>query len=189
MTKKSLKVDRYLYEVLRQKGPEEFTTTELRDRYIKSLLVSDLNASFVRKYIYKQILRLEKIGVVQRKPGSTGKGSKFVFHDPSGRLHIRSVESPFAPGEQSKAEAIHHSPVTPVSTLLDELKEQIKLYQVELMASVGEAEEYMRLCRRYPPLKERLERQHREARDRSSKLLGQVRAVEAVLKGFSGPQA
>ncbi len=62
-----------------------------------------------------------------------------------------------------------------------DLREELSTRKVELMASIGEAEEYQRLYNKFPALQDIVRTQYLESRDRSTKLLGQLRAVEAVL--------
>ena len=61
------------------------------------------------------------------------------------------------------------------------LKEELSKRKVELVASIGEAEEYQRLYNKFPALQQTVRTQYFESRDRSTKLLGQLRAVEMVL--------
>ncbi|WP_420390714.1 hypothetical protein [Marinobacter sp.] len=62
-----------------------------------------------------------------------------------------------------------------------DLKKELSTRKVELIASIGEAEEYQRLYNKFPALQEIVRSQYIESRDRSTKLLGQLRAVEAIL--------
>ena len=61
------------------------------------------------------------------------------------------------------------------------LKNELVQRKVELISSIGEAEEYQRLFNKFPALPIAIRSQYLETRDRSSKLLGQLRAVENIL--------
>ena len=61
------------------------------------------------------------------------------------------------------------------------LEAHLKAYQVDMMASIGESEEYIRLFEQFPELKEQLSEKYHLARDQSSKLLGQIKAIKTVL--------
>lgn len=181
MAQKTLKMDLRIVKALHDNGAQAFSTTDLRNAYLDSLPKGHpADPSQVRKYIYKQILRLEKTGLIKRKSGSVGRGCQFVFQREPGQVELKPVAAPewlhfedYAPDAKDALE--------PSGTLVEALQEELKKHQVELMASVGEAEEYMRLYQRYPALKDHLKHQYHISRDRSSKLLGQVRAVEAVI--------
>ena len=66
----------------------------------------------------------------------------------------------------------------------DELDQLVKTYQVDLLSSIGESEEYLRLHQTYPQLKAKLEPHYLKSRDVSSKILGKIRAIESVLAGY-----
>jgi len=133
---------------------------------------SDQNS--VRKYIYKELLRLETAGVIERHEGETGRGCKFIYRGVPSTISLRDKCSPFAQtGQKNK------SSMDP--TTLNGLKEELSKRKVELMTSIGEAEEYQRLYKRFPDLQHAVRNQYLESRDRSTKLLGQLRAVETVL--------
>ncbi|MDH1930483.1 hypothetical protein [Pseudomonas sp. GD03696] len=51
-----------------------------------------------------------------------------------------------------------------------------------MLTSVGEAECYKQLIAEMPQLKNEIENDYIQARDRSSRLLGHLRAVEKTLK-------
>ncbi|SET90844.1 hypothetical protein SAMN04487962_1423 [Marinobacter segnicrescens] len=61
------------------------------------------------------------------------------------------------------------------------LQEELSNRKVELIASIGEAEEYQRLYNKYPALRSAVKTQYLESRERSTKLLGHLRAVESVI--------
>ncbi|MNW01449.1 hypothetical protein D3C71_1970850 [compost metagenome] len=61
----------------------------------------------------------------------------------------------------------------------------LKETRLDLLSSLGETERYKQLFEEIPHLKGRLEGVYLEVRDRSSKLLGHVRAIENTLKAIS----
>lgn len=67
------------------------------------------------------------------------------------------------------------------------LQEELSQRRVELVASIGEAEEYQRLYNKYPALRVAVKEQYLESRERSTKLLGQLRAVESVIIKIGTP--
>ncbi len=67
------------------------------------------------------------------------------------------------------------------------LQEELSQRRVELVASIGEAEEYQRLYNKYPALRSAVKEQYVESRERSTKLLGQLRAVESVITKIGLP--
>lgn len=67
------------------------------------------------------------------------------------------------------------------------LQEELSQRRVELVASIGEAEEYQRLYNKYPALRAAVKEQYLESREKSTKLLGQLRAVESVITKIGLP--
>ncbi|MCY1417510.1 hypothetical protein D9M71_330460 [compost metagenome] len=65
------------------------------------------------------------------------------------------------------------------------LQAMLKETQLDLLSSLGETERYKQLFEEIPHLKGRFEGVYLEVRDRSSKLLGHVRAIENTLKAIS----
>ena len=92
-------------------------------------------------------------------------------------VSLDAKPSPFAQLRDEESE----SSMDPAT--LQGLKEELSRRKVELVASIGEAEEYQRLYKKFPALQHKymVRTQYIESRDRSTKLLGQLRAVETVL--------
>jgi hypothetical protein len=67
------------------------------------------------------------------------------------------------------------------SPAIQQLEKRLKESEVDLLTSIGESEEYMRLYRSFPEMKTHLESQYLQARENSSKLLGQIKAIKSVL--------
>lgn len=172
---KRIRVDQILLQLMKQLESSPFSTTKIRDLYATQIPhPQKLDRSSLRKHIYRELLRLESAGVLKRHHGETGRGCKFIYRGVPEGVSFEVKPSPFGQlGEDNE------SPMDP-STLRD-LRTELSTRKVELMASIGEAEEYQRLYHKFPALKELVRTQYLESRDRSTKLLGQLRAVETVL--------
>lgn len=170
-----VRVDELLMELLEKRRDSPFSCTEIRDAYLTQIPDSQRpNKNGLRKHIYRELLRLESAQLINRNNGSTGRGCKFIYPSTSDDKNWEAKPSPFAPrAEQSE---LSMDPTTQ-RALQDELSKR----KVELIASIGEAEEYQRLYNEFPALHETVRTQYLESRDRSTKLLGQLRAVENVL--------
>ncbi|MOA63325.1 hypothetical protein D3C78_1890100 [compost metagenome] len=62
---------------------------------------------------------------------------------------------------------------------MEALHNEIRL---DFLSSMGEAERYKLLLDDMPHLRDKVEAEYLEARDRSSRLLGHLRAIEKTLK-------
>lgn len=67
------------------------------------------------------------------------------------------------------------------NTAVQQLENRLKESKVDLLTSIGESEEYMRLYQSFPEMKAYLESQYLQARENSSKLLGQIKSIKSVL--------
>mgnify|MGYP001627803011 CR=1 FL=1 len=173
--KKQICVDHILISLMEQLANSPFSTTSIRDLYVAQISRSETpDRNSIRKYIYKELLRLESAGVIERHEGETGRGCKFIYRGVPSGISLKNKRFPFAQPEQTNESSI--DPAT-----LKGLKEELSKRKVELMASIGEAEEYQRLYNQFPALQQAVRTQYFESRDRSTKLLGQLRAVETVL--------
>jgi hypothetical protein len=121
--------------------------------------------------------------VIERYNGTTGRGCKFHYLGEPENRAFEDKASPFTT-------TISH--VNTEASTLDEgtirsLKDELAQRKVELISSIGEAEEYQRLFNKFPALPIAIRSQYLESRDRSSKLLGQLRAVENILTEIGRP--
>jgi len=177
----SLKVDKTLIELLQKQSDKPFSTTDIRDLYI--LRFSDgqrPESNQLRKYIYKELLRLESAGMVVRHGGSSGRGCQFIFCPERSAVTLETKRPPF---ENSDLNVESTMDIDTKRALQEELSQR----KIELVASIGEAEEYQRLYNKYPALRSAVKEQYLESRERSTKLLGQLRAVETVISKIGTP--
>lgn len=68
------------------------------------------------------------------------------------------------------------------------LKALHKEVRLDFLSSMGEAERFKLLLEDMPYLREKVEGEYLEARDRSSRLLGHLSAIEKTLKLLSAKQ-
>jgi len=66
------------------------------------------------------------------------------------------------------------------------LEKELKETQSEFLSSMGEAEAFRELMDEYPDLKPSITLDHRDAYDRSARLMGRVRALEKSLHRLGG---
>lgn len=177
----SLQVDRKLIELLQKHRDTPFSTTRIRDLYVLEIPEGQCpGRNQLRNHIYRELLRLESAEAVQRHGESKGRGCKFIFCPEHSIVELDSKPSPFESG------APHARSTMDVETK-QALQEELSQRRVELVASIGEAEEYQRLYNKYPALRGSVKEQYLESRERSTKLLGQLRAVESVIAKIGLP--
>lgn len=182
-----LKLDRSLRYILIDKGLESFTISGLSEEYVsrfKEESGKDLDPGETRKWVYRRIYQLVKGGFLKKLAGDRKKGLVFRQTDLMKSVRISEVTDKHI--ESLVIETATFCP-EPIDTtgVLRKLEERAKQYQVDLITSLGESEEYMCLYESFPSLKPQLEKQYRQARERSSKLLGQLTAIKTMIEQFS----
>jgi len=190
----SFEFDRQLYELLCQGQHQEFTTRQLRDAYAATL-EPGYELGTVRIYVYEQIRRLIRAGWVSKSSSLRKRGQVFRLLEKPASITLVLVDSrcpqsaksynELTENPQSSEDMIADS-VAPAST--DDhgrIEEMLKETRLDLLSSMGETERYKQLFEEIPHLKSRLENDYHEVRDRSSRLLGHLRALETTLKAIA----
>jgi len=177
MANKTIIIDESLGSILREPSFDGFTIMQLRDAYLAG---SVNTVSFVeaRKYIYRQVLRLLKHGVLSKEEASNARETKYYKTKLFSSIELKARQSAKVYKKPAKI-------TTSQDESLERIQEQLNQYKVDLLASVGESEEYMRLYKSNPEFKVLLESKYHGARDHSSKLLGQIKALKTVLSHYS----
>ncbi|MCM2329746.1 MAG: hypothetical protein NDI70_00485 [Pseudomonas sagittaria] len=91
------------------------------------------------------------------------------------RFPCESVREPSVPDQ----DVIPPNPSPDAEQHLETLLKEIRL---DFLSAMGEAERYKQLLDEMPYLRDKVEGDYLEARDRSSRLLGHLRAVVKTLK-------
>ena len=174
MPKASIKICSTLHTILQDESFNDFQVIELRDAYLAVSQCSE-SESQAYKFIYRQISRLVKKGLLKK---SQNEGLKSITYQKtqlfSKTNFIISTSDKRSYHALSQAENISKDKI-------QHLEQRLKQSEVDLLTSIGESEEYMRLYNSFPEMKSHLESQYMLARENSSKLLGQIKAIKSVL--------
>ena len=181
--------DRRLYELLQEEGRTKFTIRELRDAYAKKLDGMNFRLTDVRRYVYEQIRRMLRMGWVVLDEERRSWGQVYCLQHLPAHLQLELVDNGFENSLKIAFEPKHDSlvpgdaavPLKPSSEeqQLETLHNEVRL---DFLSSMGETERYKLLLDEMPHLRDKVEAEYLEARDRSSRLLGHLRAIEKTLK-------
>ena len=188
--------DRRLYELLQEPGRTSFTTRELRDAYAARLSGTQFRIADVRRYVYEQIRRLVRAGWVSPDEDRRVRGQVYHLQPIPAHLQLELIDNGFekslktieVPEQKPAATELQALPFkSSVNTdqQLDALHKEIRL---DFLSSMGEAERFKLLLEEMPHLRDKVEGEYLEARDRSSRLLGHLRAIEKTLKTLAAPR-
>lgn len=154
-----------------------FTAKLLRDRMLQQ---SDEAKSCVddRKALYRTLIAMVKRGELCKKVATNPRYS--TFHKTP---KFTPVSSPAVHGTAYVADTISpaHLHIEPGQRSVKYLESQLKEYQISLLVSIGESEEYKNLFAALPTMSRELEDLYIKAREKSSTLLGKITAINNVL--------
>lgn len=176
-----VKIDQRLHTLLIRDDLDNFTAAEVRDMYVKpSLSTEELNPVHAWKKIYRQLNRLVSRGLLIKQASAQQRQRTYTKTPEFQKAVFKLSDLPEPPGEAKGSDTSDDADIS----LLNRLRDRAKQHQVDLSASIGESEEYMHLYNFYPALKSQLESEYLRARERSSKLLGQLRAIEIIIAQY-----
>ncbi|WP_420553789.1 hypothetical protein [Neptuniibacter marinus] len=169
---KPIRIKPELLELLNSIGRNSFTVSGLVKAYLKKPSSSSLKSRAVAQYVRRNISRLEKKGMIASISGNGD--SKGIY-----QLTQEFNETNYVVGEP-------HCPENNISSakqvdLTKELKTKLKQYRIELLTTMGEVEEYDSLSKQALVRPALIQDLYNDARDRCSKTLGKIRALELLL--------
>ena len=176
MKRRKFKFPPKLLELLVDENFREFKMLELRDAFeVKHGLEDYKNSSELRRWLYRNILQLIKKGYLDKlNPEDEHRVIYRITQQFCDEFHIYTCP------EETK----HHSALLiddKISPQGSSLKTKLNQYQVDMLACAGECKEYQKLAIEYPHLREQIEPMYRSAREHSSELMGQLRAINNLL--------
>ncbi len=182
--------DRRLYDLLQEEGHTQFTTGELRDAYAKRLEGMTYRLADVRRYVYEQIRRMLRAGWLLPDEERRTRGQVYHLQPFPEHLLLELGDGGFENSLKTVCEQEREPPVVkqdvmlpnPASDVEQHLEALLKEIRLDFLSAMGEAERYKQLLDEMPHLRDKVEGEYLEARDRSSRLLGHLRAVEKTLK-------
>ncbi|MGC6061457.1 hypothetical protein [Enterobacter kobei] len=179
--KSAVKLHPYIYNLLIEKNFDKFSSALLLEALIK-LPDKYLYAAEARKFIRRQLIRLEKLGFLQKieHPGGRTK----ALYEKTEQFYSTT----FTPGKipkNSRLNSITESgelSASDVDTFVTDLSNERISHEARLAVVLSEIEEYTSLMQRFPNRKRELMDLHEQARNQSATLLGRVTALTKALK-------
>lgn len=186
MKKNVIIVNEYELSVLKNMDFNEFTIAGLRSLFDTSCAHLDaIPESRVHQRMYRMTQRLMSQGVLVQVSNSKNEREKTYKKTPlfaETEFLVRGCKKMVEEKQTKTMVNLDRRSGSPDAGIDEQLKNRIRVYQVDLLTSIGESEEYKRLGYEYPGLKQKLEQSYLDARERSSRLLGQIKALKHVLQ-------
>lgn len=182
--------DKRLYELLQKEGLTRFTTRELRDAYAKRLDGIPFRLSDVRRYVYEQMRRMLRAEWLVLDEDRRTRGQVYHLQPIPAHLQLELIDNGFEnslkivcePEQEPALAELEASPLKSSASTDQQLEALHKEIRLDFLSSMGEAERYKLLLDDMPHLRDKVEDEYLDARDRSSRLLGHLRAIENTLK-------
>lgn len=181
----TFKLDRCLYALLQDGDLQRFTIRQLRDAYASQSGCVGFSTSGLWRYVYDQVTRLKRVGWVRLDPARRRRDQLYFVEAIPDSLNVDLVDGHSSRTELSTTEQtpkLSADSTTSTSKPVLRLQALAKEIRLDMLSSVGEAERFKQLIAEMPQLKAQVEDDYVAARDRSSRLLGHLRAVEKTLK-------
>ena len=150
--------------------PEGFTVLEFRDAYLTLNKDNPRNKIDARRFVYSHILQLVKRGLLEKhQPSSQSKPVYQITEKGTRALRDKgNLDTPST--NLDHQERVRRN-----------LHEKLHHYKREMLSSIGETEEYDAICKELPHMKIHVQGLYDQARDRCTKTLGRVKALEAII--------
>jgi len=164
-----MKLNSLVAQIICAPNFNNFSAVEVRSSYLSLHHDKTLCSSATRRFVYAELVKLLNQGWLQKrvtkKKGLTNYYKTKLFNTPA---IIGTVTEPGdAQFHQAKAIEI-------------ELKNKLIAYKNELLVTLAECEEYQSLNEDYPTLRKGLEKNYNDSRDKNTKLLGKIKAIESL---------
>jgi len=203
MSGNTLSIEERIFELLSDANNAQFTIRNLRDQYANQHGISAGYRADLRRFIYERIKKLISAGLVEkgsekrkrdqlynvlpsiRESGLSLEGESFEsWHQ---RLVSHTAKETIDPTVLPKEDrSCEQSPSARKAASLFALEKELKETQSEFLSTLGEVEAFRELMDDYPDLKPSIVVDHRDAYDRSARLMGRVRALEKSLHRLGG---
>jgi hypothetical protein len=165
-----------ILDVLKDIRATSFTVDALTESYLQHPSSLHTSKKAARQFVYRNMQRLMKVGYMERL--KTGGGwPHYTLTHKFLRLYKSTPSTSPAP-----AEVTVQLQIDPLASL----KERLKVHQAEVLTAMGEMEEYEAICQELPDLREIAQPRYNESRERCSRLLGRVKALESLLVTEAG---
>lgn len=173
---RKIKIKPELLSLLTSKKFKRFTGQTLIKAYIGLPSSRGLNQRQVQQFIFRNLERLVCAGLASRENEEQGLQAKYCLTDKftSGQYDIGTPHCILAPSETT-------TEATASSESLMPLQEQLNLHKLELLTTIAETEEYESLCKQLPSKQHEIQELYNDARNRYSKTLGKVKAIESLI--------
>ena len=183
MNQSKINLDSDLFTILSSPNFDKFTVLELRSAYMSCLTTSEMDKNSAQRYVYRNILKLQKKGLLNRKDSKKTKKTTYVKTELF-TCAIFEVEnaSAISIADLPDTDESSGKQTSNANNLVQTLINQLHEFNAELLINLGEREQYKSLCQEYPQLKEPLQESYNLARNNFEKIKGHIKALNTAIE-------
>jgi hypothetical protein len=164
-------LDPVVAQIIKAINFDNFTTSEVRSAFLALKKDPELEPANVRRMIYAELMKLVRTGwLIKNIPKLKGQ-TKF-----SKTKLFNSNNIPVKPM------VIEHGNTAKTDHSHQKLLSKLIYYKSELLQSLGESEAYKEIYHDMPELADEIQPKYDMARDKNTKLLGKIKAIEEIIK-------
>lgn len=156
MKSPSFSLDRRIHELLQKAEFERFTPRSLRDAYASAYAVPRELASDLRRYIFRQLIRLQRVGWITRDPEKKGRDQVYHLANLPSSVSLLLVEEGYlstaATNQLNNDMSKTCRDDVPDARTTQNLQGMVKEARLDFLTSMGEAERYKQLLDDIPHL-------------------------------------
>ncbi|MFT3931053.1 MAG: hypothetical protein QM709_12245 [Spongiibacteraceae bacterium] len=172
---KKRKISQELLNLLGAGRWNDFTVSELKSTYMALPGCPHRTDKAAWQFVYRHVQRMETQGLLRRLAERPGEKARYRLSEPTDTVAI-------SPQSRASHEDLHED------ATLRCLREKLHSYKEEMLSVIGETEEYDAICTQLPHLKNAVQALYNDARERCSKTLGRVKALESILSNHLAAQ-
>lgn len=172
-----------IHSIITRNDFDKFTVLELRSAYMASSTSQGIDKNSAQRYVYRNILKLQKKGLLNRNDSKTSKKTTYTKTE----LFISAIFEVDDPSDNpivdiSDIDKSLNKKNSPSKHLVQILINQLNDFNAELLINLGEREQYKSLCQDYPQLKEPLQESYNLARNNFEKIKGHIKALNNAIE-------
>ena len=162
-----MNLDPTIIAILSMENINQFTVVEIRTAYIMVKQDDSLNPVEIRKLVYNELHKLVRNGWLKVSTSEMRKISSFT------------KTKMFIP---RKREVLNNVERNSKTSLHSEFKQELKLFNTDLLEGLGELEVYMSLWEKYPHMQRILKSKYIARQEKNHILKGKINAIGKLLK-------
>jgi len=166
-------VDKVISSIIALGNIDLFSALEVKVAYIAMKQDEQLDPVFVRRFVYKELLKLVKKGWLSKSTTKQKKLTRYSKTDLFDHNYFKDLANSSIILGESKNDGHNY---------YQELSTRLKKHNVELLEGLGELELYLTLWEQYPSMKNNLKAKYKATQENNHILKGKINAIGELLR-------